>query len=120
MSIGQAEGVSDPFDDDRLAEVERKRARAELREHRAMLRWMLSQKPARRFLGWLLYSGEACNAQTSVFDRDPVAMAFKSGVQHVGLGVQAQLQDADFGQFQLVLAEFRALAQNNLHEVIDD
>lgn len=112
--------VSDPFEDDRKAEQEARRQKAEAREHRAMLRWMLSQKPARRFLGWLLYSGEACNAQGAVFDRDAGAMAFKAGIQHVGIGLQSQLQDADFQQFQLVLAEFRALAQNNSQEVKDD
>lgn len=85
-----------------------------------MLRWMLSQKPARRFLGWLMYSAEACNAQGVVFDRDPSVMAFKSGIQHVGVAIQAQLQDADFQQFQMMVAEYRALVHNNSNEVIDD
>ena len=105
------------FDDDEVAKAEQDRAlRHDLKEHKAMLRWMLSQKPARRFLAWLMFDPATANLHGSVFDRDVVAMATKVGIQQVGLAVQTQLMETDFNQFLEVLAEYRVL-QETIPEV---
>ncbi len=107
------------MDDEDKVKRERELAdRRALKEHQAMLRWMLSQKPARRFLAWLLFDPLTANLQGTVFDRDPLAMATKVGIQNVGLEVQRQLQDADFDQFLALLAEWRKLAENIPNEEI--
>lgn len=104
------------FDDDKLRRDREAAERRAFKEHQAMLRWMLSQKPARKFLGWLLFDPLAANLNGTVFDRDPLAMATKVGIQQVGLAVQQQLQDADFDQFLVMLAEWRKLQDNTPNE----
>ena len=106
-------------EDEKLVHAAEKARRHEAKEHRAMLRWMLSQKPARRFLSWLLFGAEATNIRGSVFDREPMAMATKVGIQQVGLAVQGQLMDADHEQYLKMLAEYRDL-QETISEVDND
>lgn len=104
------------FDDERLLKEREAAERRALKEHQAMLRWMLSQKPARKFIGWLLFDPLAANLHGTVFDRDPIAMATRVGIQQVGLAVQEQLMAADFDQFMVMLAEWRKLQDNTPNE----
>lgn len=102
--------------DEKLLKEREAAERRLAREHQAMMRWMLSQKPARRFIGWLLFDPLAANLSASVFDRDALAMATKVGVQQVGLALQQQFQDADFDQYLVMLAEYRKLTDNTTNE----
>lgn len=103
-------------DDDKIRREREAAERRAQKEHQAMLRWMLSQKPARRFIGWLLFDPLAANLNGTVFDRDPIAMATKVGIQQVGLALQQQFQDADFDQYLVMLAELRKLTDNTTNE----
>lgn len=103
-------------DEERLVQKREAAERRAQKEHQAMLRWMLSQKPARKFIGWLLFDPLAANLNGTVFDRDPIAMATKVGIQQVGLALQQQFQDADFDQYLVMLAELRKLTDNTTNE----
>lgn len=105
------------LDEERALEARLAEERRQLKEHRAMLRWMLSQKPARKFLGWLLFDPLAANLHATVFDRDPLAMAMKTGVQQVGLALQQQLIDAAPDEYFRMLAEIHALREDIPNEV---
>lgn len=108
------------MDDDRkLAEQEAADRKAR-REHQAMLRWMLSQKPARRFLTWLLFDPGAANLHGTVFDRDPQVMAVRVGIQQVGLALQEQLMDAASAEYCAMVAEMLKERENIPSEAKND
>lgn len=105
------------LDDEKLLREREAAERRAAKEHQAMLRWMLSQKPARKFLGWLLFDPLAANLHASVFDRDPMAMAMKTGVQQVGLALQQQLIDAAPDEYFRMLAEIHPMREDIPSEV---